>query len=103
MAEKGDKQHHIAGITGANVGGHLHHQRGQQAHPLGKAGAQHQGEDRPSGANPLKFLITFGRNQCNPSTLSRFLTTTRDPSAGFWTPTLKAESIAVAAISATIR
>ncbi len=47
MAEKGDKQHHIAGITGANVGGHLHHQRGQQTHPLGKAGAQHQGEDRP--------------------------------------------------------
>ena len=57
----------------------------------------------PSGAKPLKFLITFGKNQCSPSTLSRFLTTTRDPSAGFCTPTLKAESIAVAAISATIR
>ena len=57
----------------------------------------------PSGAKPLKFLITFGKNQCNPSMLSRFFTTTREPSVGFWTLTFSADRMAVAAINTTIR
>ena len=57
----------------------------------------------PSGAKPLKFLITFGKNQCNPSTLSRFFTATMLPSAGLRTLTSKADSTAVATIRMTIK
>ena len=57
----------------------------------------------PSGAKPLKFLMTFGKNQCNPSMLSKFFTTTREPSVGFCTPTFSADRMAVATINATIR
>ncbi len=47
MAEEGDKQHHIAGVTRADVRGHFHHQGRQQAGTFGQAGTQHQGQDRP--------------------------------------------------------
>ena len=39
MAEEGNKQHHIAGITRADVRGHFHHQRGQQTHAFGQTRA----------------------------------------------------------------
>ncbi|MNY57722.1 hypothetical protein D3C86_1939710 [compost metagenome] len=46
VAEKGDKQHHVAGVTCVHDRRHFDHQRGQQADAFRQTRAQHQRQNR---------------------------------------------------------